>query len=302
MAFAKRPLLGSGRVRFTGIYLDPSGRERSVGTFDSKRVALHEARAAEAAIEAGNWVDPSHGKITFREYVEKHWWPSRHLELSTRASYRSYLDKHFVPFFGDMPMRSILPSAVQAWVTRAVGSGLSPRSVVKYHVMLHSVFKRAVRDRVILHNPARETELPKVVAQQIRILTPEEFARLLDELPERYLAMVLTDIETGLRWGELIALRPMDVDFLRRTITVQRVIVEVPKKINPTGERMAIKPYPKDDHPRTIRISGDLVKTLSQQMASSTSQPTTYSSHQQGVLMVGPFRVTHSAAGFGCPR
>lgn len=155
---------------------------------------------------------------------------------------------------------------------------------------------------MILHNPARETELPKVVAQQIRILTPEEFARLLDELPERYLAMVLTDIETGLRWGELIALRPMDVDFLRRTITVQRVIVEVPKKINPTGERMAIKPYPKDDHPRTIRISGDLVKTLSQQMASSTSQPTTYSSHQQGVLMVGPFRVTHSAAGFGCPR
>lgn len=109
MAFAKRRLLGSGRVRFTGIYLDPSGRERSVGTFDSKRVALHEARAAEAAIEAGNWVDPSHGKITFREYVEKHWWPSRHLELSTRASYRSYLDKHFVPFFGDMPMRSILP-------------------------------------------------------------------------------------------------------------------------------------------------------------------------------------------------
>ena len=43
------------------IYLDPAGRERSAGTFNSKRVALHEARAAEAAIESGSWIDPSHG-------------------------------------------------------------------------------------------------------------------------------------------------------------------------------------------------------------------------------------------------
>ena len=78
--------------------------------------------------------------------------------------------------------------------------------------------------------------------------------------------MVLTDIETGLRWGELIALRPTDIDFLRRTVTVQRTIVEVPRKINPTGERMVVKPYPKDE-PRTLRISRGLVETLSRQVA-----------------------------------
>ena len=152
-------------------------------------------------------------------------------------------------------MRTILPSVVQTSVTQAAASGLSARSVVKYHVMLHSVFKRAVRDRVLLHNPASETELPKVVTQRRRILTPEEFARLLQESPSRYVAMVLADIETGLRWGELIALRPMDVDFLRRTITVHRVIVEVSRKISPTGERMIVKRYPKDDEPRTLRPS-----------------------------------------------
>jgi integrase len=110
--------------------------------------------------------------------------------------------------------------------------------------MLRGVFKRAVRDRVILHNPATETELPKVVPRKVRILAPEEFERLLAELPSRWLPMVLTDIETGLRWGELIALRPTDVDFLRRTVTVQRTIVEIPRKINPTGERMVVKPLP----------------------------------------------------------
>jgi hypothetical protein len=102
---------------------------RAEALFGVAWLALREARAAEAAIEAGNWIDPSQGKITFRDYVEQHWWPSRHLEVSTKASYRCYLDKHFLPF-GEMPMRTILPSAVQAWVTRAATSGLSARSVV----------------------------------------------------------------------------------------------------------------------------------------------------------------------------
>ena len=59
-------------------------------------------------------------------------------------------------------MAGILPSLVQDWVTVAVASGLSPTSVRKYHVMLHSIFKRAVRDRVILTNPCESTELPKI--------------------------------------------------------------------------------------------------------------------------------------------
>jgi hypothetical protein len=156
VAHAKRRVRDGGRVRFTGVYVDPLGRERSVGTFDSKRLALHEARAAETAIETGAWIDPSNGRMTFREYVEQHWWPSRHLELTTRAGYRSYLDRHFLPFFGDLPMSGIVPSTVQAWVTQAVASRLAPQTVVKYHLMLRGVLKRAVRDRVILHNPATE--------------------------------------------------------------------------------------------------------------------------------------------------
>ena len=65
---------------------------------------------------------------------------------------------------------------------------------------------------------------------------------------------MLTEIETGLRWGELVALRPRHVDFLRRTITVEDTIVEVSKKISPTGERIIVKPYPKDDESRTLIV------------------------------------------------
>ena len=57
----------------------------------------------------------------------------------------------------------------------ATAQGLTPRSVRKYHVMLHSIFQRAVRDQLILTNPCEYTELPKVVLRRSRTLTPEEF-------------------------------------------------------------------------------------------------------------------------------
>lgn len=38
------------------------------------------------------------------------WWPTRHLEATTKPGYRSYLDKHLIPFVGAMPMIDIKPS------------------------------------------------------------------------------------------------------------------------------------------------------------------------------------------------
>jgi integrase len=57
-------------------------------------------------------------------------------------------------------------------------------------------------------------------------------------LPDRYRLLVLTDIETGLRWGELIALRPRHIDFLRRMVSVEQTIVEVSRKQLPEGRRV----------------------------------------------------------------
>src|SRR5665647_3336735 len=201
---------------YTALYRDPTGKQRSAGTFTSERAALRAGRRAESKVETGGWIDQASGRVTFRDYVENVWLPSRHVEVSTMAGYRSYLDKHFLPFFSDRPMAEILPSVVQDWVTAAVASGLSPTSVRKYHVMLHSVFKRAVRDRVVLTNPCEGTELPKIPPRKARILTPQEYDRLFSKIPDWFSVLVMTDIETGLRWGELIALRPRHIDFLRK--------------------------------------------------------------------------------------
>ncbi len=245
-----------GKTRYTALYRDRAGRKRSAGTFATRREAERAALRQADKVLDGSWLDPRAGRIGFQQYAYEVWLPSRHLEANTRAGYLSYLRRHFVPFFGSTPLAEVMPSTVQQWVTRAVEQGLSPRSIVKYHVMLHSLFARAVRDRLIAFNPCADTELPKVVTKKIRTLTPEEFAALLAEVPERFQPMVLTAIETGLRWGELVALRPRHIDFLRRTITVEETIVEVSRKDSPTGERIFVKPVPQGrraaDPPRVL--------------------------------------------------
>jgi integrase len=206
-------------------------------------------------VETGGWIDQASGRVRFRNYVGNIWLPSRRVEVSMVAGYRSYLDKHLLRFFGDRPMAEILPAHVLDRVTAAVGSGLSPASVRKYHVMLHLVFKLAVRDRVIVTNPCETIELPKVPPREARILAPEEYDRLVEEVPDRFRVLVMTDIETGLRWGELIALRPRHIDLLRKTISVEQTIVEASHKHSPTGQRMIVRDYRRDAPRRQAQLS-----------------------------------------------
>jgi integrase len=213
---------------------------------------------------AGSWRDASLGAVTFRKYVEGDWLPNKHIEPTTRAAYVSNLNKHFYPFFGRRLMYQITGSLVQDWVTQAAAEGLSPRSMRKYHTMLHSIFKRAVRDQLIVSNPCEHTELPKIIARKSRTLTPTEFDLLITAIPNRYRLLVETAIETGMRWGELIALRPRHIDFLRKSVTVEETIIEVSTRHSPTGERYVAKAYPKDNEPRTFGVDGDWLEAVAQ--------------------------------------
>jgi integrase len=270
MAWVKTRLTDDGSKRFVGCYRDPDGRQRSAGTYSSRRAAERAAHRQEVKVQDGSWHDHSRGEVTFTDYVQTVWLPSRHIEASTLAAYQSYLHKHFYPFLGAKQMGKILPSDIQRWVTTAThpnhGKGLSPRSVRKYHTMLHSVFKRAVRDRVITFNPCEDTELPKVVTKPARTLTPAEYERLVAAIPEQHRLLIEVAIGTGLRWGELIALRPrhldLDPDAGTGRLRVEETIVEVPLRAAPNGQRMLVKPYPKDNEPRTLGLDPELVAEL----------------------------------------
>ncbi len=151
---------------------------------------------------------------------------------------------------------------IQTWVNDVTAGGLSPRSVVKYHALLHKIFARAVIDRAIGINPASHTALPKVVVKPKQIITAAQFDKILLQLTARYQMMVLLAIETGLRWGELIALRPCDIDMTTHIVLVRRTIGEVAKKHSPTGQRIYLKDHPKDDEQRSVQIDAATCQQL----------------------------------------
>ena len=161
---------------------------------------------------------------------------------------------------------------IQRWVTTATENGLSrQRPEIPHH--LHSVFERAQRDRVVTFNPCAHTELPKVIKNKTRTLTPDEYVAILTCLPEQHRLMVDTAINAGLRWGELIALKPRHLDLIKRTLNVEETVVEVSIKNSPTGARMLTKAHPKDSEPRSMALPADLAAQLADWITSRRLGP-----------------------------
>jgi len=267
MAYAQRRATSSGAVRWYATYFTPDGRQMVGGGYSTKRDAERAADRLEKDAEGGMVADRSRRKITFANYVAKYYWPAaQHLEPTTLAAYQSNLDKHFFPRFGRMRMANIVASEIQSWVNDASAEGLSARSVVKYHTFLHAIFERAVIDQVIPINPCRHTLLPKLVKKPKTAITPEQFEALLAEIPEQFRLMVLVAIETGLRWGELAALRPVDIDFSRNIVLVQRVVLEVPKKISGADTGHVFRDYPKDNEHREVMVGVELCHAIREHM------------------------------------
>ena len=68
---------GPKGTSFMGCYRDPDGSQRSAGAFPTRRAALRAAHREEDKVGDGRWHDASLGKVTFRDYVETDWLPSR---------------------------------------------------------------------------------------------------------------------------------------------------------------------------------------------------------------------------------
>jgi hypothetical protein len=151
MAYAFQRSVSSA-VHCRSMYVDPDGVKRSAGTFRTKREAVRAAHREEEFVLQGRWHDSSLGAVSFRDYVENDWLPSKHIQATTKAASVSNPNKHFFPFFGARPMDKITAWLMPDWVAEAVGGEMSPDPVRNYHEHL-SIWKRAVRDQLIATGP-----------------------------------------------------------------------------------------------------------------------------------------------------
>ena len=165
--------------------------------------------------------------------------------FSMRENYKGMLDSHILPRWGQQALSSFKGVEVEKWLrnlTRADGKPASPASKAKIRNVMSAVFAHAIRNGWAANNPIKTVRTSAQRLQDPEILTPEEVRDLLEELEPREKTMVLLAASTGLRRGELIALRWRDLDLDSGTAFITKSVFRNVE--GDTKTRASRKPIP----------------------------------------------------------
>ena len=206
------------------------GRVRLPGTREGITRAEAEKRLRRLMSEVV--FAPPEERMSFAEVAERY---IDHLEYvmqrkpSTLRNYRNFLAKHLGPYFGNRDVARIAPDDVASYLRVKARDGLSSKTLANHLVFAHGVFRFAAKRGLVPSNPTAAVDRPRSAGSNpdFRYLDAEEFEALLRAVPDDLLGptdrvLYLTAAMTGLRQGELIALRWRDVDWSAGRIRVRR--------------------------------------------------------------------------------
>ncbi|MBB2900497.1 integrase [Kineococcus radiotolerans] len=279
-SIAKRPD-GSWRARYRG----PDGKERSKH-FGRKLDAQRWLDSVASQVVTGSWTDPERSRITLATWSDQ--WLAGQLQLkeSTRVRYGTLLRVHVLPTWGTVKLTDVSHTEVSAWVQRIAAGGSSASTVRQAHRVLSLILDVAVRDGRLPKNPASGVRLPRAHVPERVFLTHDQVDALAqaacqvggtgDGLVVRTLAY------TGLRWGELAALRVGRLDLMRRRLEVAEAVTEV-------GGR-AVWGTPKTHATRVIAVPRSLVDDLAAQVAGRAPTDLAFTAPRGGVLLLRNWR------------
>lgn len=135
------------------------------------------------------------------------------LRPRTFATYSQVIRSHVDPGLGRVPLRRLSPQHVQSWLNERAKSGLSPRTCQHARAILRAALGRALKWGYVSRNVAALVDSPRVVKHEIKPLSPDQARTLLATAREhRYGALITVAVALGLRQGEALGLRWVDVD------------------------------------------------------------------------------------------
>jgi integrase len=257
---------GSWELRYS-LGTDPgTGKRRVVTTTftGDRKAAERELRRLLRAVDTGEHVDPTN--LTVRAWLTQ-WLQNIRHEVSpkTHERYAEIVSNFLNPELGNLPLTKLAPvhlqKAYNGWATggRRDGKegGLSPLTRRYIHSVLRSALTRAFEQQLIARNPADafKRRLPKTERQEMTTLSPEQSASLLAAIAHtRSYWPVLVALTTGMRRGEILALRWKNVD-------LDRAAVRVMESLEQTKIGLRFKP-PKNDRHRAIALPTMAVEEL----------------------------------------
>jgi integrase len=232
----------------------------------TKREAQDELVRLMETVRRGEHVDPT--KLAVAEFLDR-WeqgWVTLQVGPKTRERYVELLRLHVGPHIGALPLHKLQPVHLAELYAELLAKGLGPRTTGHVHRVLHKALTVAVEWSLLSRNPAAIAKPPRVQAQEVEIITVEEAQKILQCLRGRALYPIIAlALATGMRRGELLALRWGDVDLDTGRIRVERSLEQ-------TKGGLRFK-EPKTKHGRrSIKIPPSIVTELKAHWAQQQAQ------------------------------
>ena len=217
--------------------------------------------------------EPTRPGITLGAWLDRWYqeYKKANLRPNTQMSYERRIYQHIIPALGRIPLDKLTTRDIQQFYTNLkksgrliraelYGTGLSDQTVRGIHTTLRAALDKAAEEKLIFRNPADSCKPPSARPREMQVLTPEEIQRLLIQAKEDgCYELLLLELATGLRRGEILALRWSDLNFRTGALRVERqvhrvrgeLVVSPPK--TRAGNRTVLLPAPVLDVLKTYK-------------------------------------------------
>ena len=155
-----------------------------------------------------------------REWVEAH---KLRVRSKTAFQYNQIIEQHILPTLGKIKLKDLRPEHIQHLYSAKLKDGVSERSVLMIHAVIHRALEQAVKLGLIGRNAADAVTRPRFKRKEMKTLNDTQVRSFLSMLEgTRNDALFWMAISTGLRQGELLGLKWSDIDWRNRHLQVQR--------------------------------------------------------------------------------
>ncbi len=214
---------GRWMARYT-VHTAKGPKRRHVYGKSRKEAADKLAKVLSDRVEGIDYDDEN---MTLGEYLNR--WLKGSVYGSVRQSTydrdANLVQNHLLPALGGIKLKKLSPAHVQGFYRDRLDAGLSASTVHKMHAILHKALSQAVRWHMVPRNVTEAVRPPRPAPKEMRPLSTEETRRLLRAAcGERLEALYVLAVTTGMRQGELLALRWQDVDLKNGTLSVRRTL------------------------------------------------------------------------------